>query len=79
VLLSRDPTLDTSAEYQNGILVRVTAGPLNMGTWQYTGISNPVMGTTALPWTKVSTARLGRHPSAANFLKAPGPALWLRP
>jgi len=54
-LLSRDPTLDVSAEFQTGIVVRVMEGAANSGTWQYTGASNPTLGTTALPWTKLTS------------------------
>ncbi len=59
VVANRSAPLNTSAEFQNGVMVRVTGGTANSGTWQYTGISNPTLGTTALPFTKVSTSASG--------------------
>jgi hypothetical protein len=52
----RDASLDASAEFQPGVVVRVLNGTSNAGTWQYTGVANPTLGTTALPWSKASSA-----------------------
>jgi hypothetical protein len=52
----RDVALDTSPEYVNGIVVRVTSGLTNFGSWQYVGVTNPVMETDPLPWTKLSSS-----------------------
>jgi len=51
----RAPALDASGDFMPGCIVRVLGGTANFGTWQYTGQANPILGVTALPWTKVST------------------------
>ena len=53
----RHVNFDQSAEFTNGMMVHVTGGTANSGTWQYTGITNPVLGTTSLPWSKISSVK----------------------
>jgi len=52
----REASLDASPEFIPGCIVRVLQGTANSGTWQYTGIANPLLGTTALPWTKANAS-----------------------
>jgi hypothetical protein len=54
---ARSRDFDASAEFTNGMMVQVSGGTANSGTWQYTGITNPVIGTTALPWAKISAVK----------------------
>ena len=73
---ARTPPFNQSAGFRNGMSVRVSGGTANGGIWQYTGTSNPALGTEALPWVKSSTAASSAiPPSSVGFIETPPTAL----
>ena len=55
LLLRRTGDMNQSGEFTNGMMVQVSSGTANKGVWQYTGVTAPSIGTSPLPWTKVSS------------------------